>query len=111
MTGFCHPAIQAFVAQIRTDLVFAQVLMRRTGSGFELRQVEDRDRAEAELRELKLSDLRALAQFTSGGAFRPLKSAPNLQTGWVLRVRGDAELERALNQLYPGGTTDTEAQP
>ena len=106
MSEFSNPAIEAFVGHIRNELPFAQVLIRRRDYGFELRHVEDRDRAEAELRELKLSDLRALAQFTSGGSFRPLKSAPNLQTGWVLRVKGDEELASALDRLYPGAVVD-----
>ena len=106
MPAFSNPAIEAFVAHIRNELPFAQVLIRRTESGFELQNLEDRDRAAAELRELKLSDLRALAQFTSGGAFRPLKSAPNLQTGWVLRVKDNAELASALDRLYPGALAD-----
>src|SRR5882724_8664721 len=106
MPSVVNPAIRAFVAQIGNDLVFGQVLIRRMESGYELRHVEDRDRAQAALRELNVTDLRALAQFTSQGAFRPLKSAPNLQTDWVTRSRDDAELENALNRLYPGAVAD-----
>ena len=86
--------------------MFAQVLIRWTKSGYELRHVEDGGCARAALRELKVTELRALAQFTSQGAFRPLKSAPNLQTGWIIRARDDAELESALNGLYPGAVAD-----
>jgi len=106
VSGCSNPAIEAFVALIRNELPLAQVLIRRAERGFELRHVEDAVHAEAELRKLKLSELRALAQFTSGGAFRPLKSAPNLQTGWVLRVKDDAELASALDRLYPGAVAD-----
>ena len=106
MAAVTHPAWQAFVAQIRDDLVVAQVRIRRTKDGFELRHVEDTDRAEGTLREMKLPGLRALAQFTACGAFRPLKSAPNLPTGWVLRLEDDAELESALDRLYPGAIAD-----
>jgi hypothetical protein len=74
--------------------------------GFELRHFDDRERPAETLRELRPGDLRALAQFTAGGGFRPLKSAPNLQRGWVARVPGDAELELAVNQLYPGAVAD-----
>jgi hypothetical protein len=101
-----HPSLQAFVAQIRDGLALAQVLIRRTASGVELRHLADRDRAAGTLRELALTDLRALAQFTATGAFRPLKSAPDLQNGWVFRARDDAQLEGALNQLYPGAVAD-----
>ena len=85
MKALDHPALRAFTAQIRDELAVAQVLIRRTKHGF---------------------DLRALVQFTAGRAFRPLKSAPNLQTGWVLRLNDDTELESALNLLYPGAIAD-----
>src|SRR5207249_10723086 len=87
-------------------LVLAQVLIRRSAGGFELRHVADRDRQAEALRGLNPTELRALAQFTGAGAFRPLKSAPNLQAGWVVRVEGAAGLESALNELYPGAMAD-----
>jgi len=94
------------VAQIREGLAFAQVLIRRTASGFELRHVADRERAAGTLRELALTDVRALAQFTATGAFRPLKCAPDLQNGWLFSARDDDQLEGALNQLCPGAVAD-----
>ena len=106
VTAANHPALQAFLAQIGRELVLAQALIRRVEPGYELRHVADRDSAANALRELRLTDLRALAQFTASGAFRPLKAAPSLPAGWLLRVDGDAALETALNQLYPGAITD-----
>jgi len=106
MATVTNPALRAFLAQMRDELAFAQALIRRTESGFELRHVEDRERAAQALRELNLAELRALAQVNSQGAFRPLKSAPNLQTGWMLRVKDDAELASALDRLYPGALAD-----
>ena len=97
------------LAQIGEELVLAQVVIRRAGSSFELRHVADCDRPVASLRESSLSDLRALAQFTSGGAFRPLKSAPNLARGWRFIARDQTELEAALNRLYPGAVADWSA--
>ena len=106
MTSANHPALQAFVAQIGRELVLGQALIRRVEPGYELRHVADRDRAAKTLRELRLSDLRQLAQFTASGAFRPLKAAPSLPAGWWLRVKDDAELDTALDQLYPGTIAD-----
>src|SRR5438046_9582058 len=82
MSAITHPGLKALLAQTGEELVLAQVVIRRAGSSFELRHVADCDRPVASLRESCLSDLRALAQFTSGGAFRPLKSAPNLARRW-----------------------------
>ena len=98
--------MQAFVAQIDRELVFAQVLIRRVEPGHELRHVADRDHVAKALRELRLSDLRQLARFTASGAFRPLKAAPSLSAGWRLRVKDAAALDTALDQLYPGTIAD-----
>jgi hypothetical protein len=106
MIAIANRAFEQFVAQIRDEVVFAQVLIRRAEAGFELRHVTDAAAATASLRTIGLSDVRALAQFAGGGAFRPLKSAPNLQTGWLLRGLDDPELEVALNNLYPGAIAD-----
>jgi hypothetical protein len=86
--------------------VLAQVLIRRDGRLFELRHVEDRQAASETLRFVSVREVRALAQFTADGAFRPLRSAPDLQKGWRLAVRDEAELETALNQIYPGAIAD-----
>jgi hypothetical protein len=101
-----NPALQAFVAQLGDELLMAQVLVRRMVGGYELRHDADRDRALAALRVVPLSELRALAQATAAGAFRPLKSAPNLPSGWRAPLANDAELEAALQQLYPGAVAD-----
>ncbi len=101
-----NPALEKFVAQLGHELVLAQVLIRRRSPDYELRHMDDRDRPEAELQPIAFTGLRALAQFTADGAFRPLKSAPNLQTGWRATTANDVELERALNQLYPGAVAD-----
>jgi hypothetical protein len=105
-TSANHPALRAFVAQIGRELVLAQALIRRVEPGYELRHVADRDRAANTLRELPLNDVRELARFTVSGAFRPLKAAPSLPAGWLLRVRDDTALETALSQLYPGAIAD-----
>ena len=101
-----HPALQAFLDQIGREFVLAQALIRRVDSGYELRHIADRGRATDTLRELRPADLRELARFTAGGAFRPLKAAPNLAAGWVLRAQDDAAIETALNHLYPGAIVD-----
>ena len=106
MTVIENPAAKAFVVQIGDELVLAQVLIRRAGSGYELRHVEDRVAAPESLRVMKLNEARALAQFTKAGEFRPLKAAPSLQRGWRMQAANDAELELALSQLYPGAVAD-----
>jgi hypothetical protein len=95
-----------FVAQIGSTLVFAQVLIVRHGDSFELRHVADRDSDSQLLKPLAVSALRQLAQFNQSGAFRPLRSAPDLQTGWRATPVNIADLGLALNHLYPGAVAD-----
>jgi hypothetical protein len=106
MFVFRNPAMEAFVANLRPELVFGQVCIRTEADGHELCHVADRDEARSKLRLVAVDELRALAQSTKEGAFRPLKSAPNLQSGWLTRTRNTTELERALNHLYPGAIAD-----
>lgn len=106
MTAVANPALQAFIAQLGDGLLLAQVVIRRAGGGYELRHESDRQRTPAELRLTPLSELRALALRTVTGVFRPLKSAPNLQSGWRVTAQNDDELESALHQFYPGAIAD-----
>ena len=87
-------------------MVLAQVLIRRRERSFELRHAEDRGAAKSDLHILAVFGLRDLAQFTAGGAFRPLKAAPNLRRGWRADAANDLELEMALSHLYPGAIAD-----
>lgn len=107
--AFKNPALQKFTAQIGTALTLAQVLIQRSGSGWELRHVEDREKSASALRTVKPGEGRSLAQFTATGEFRPLKSAPTLQSGWRMDAADDTELELALNALYPGAVADWHA--
>ena len=114
MVALANPALEKFVAQIGSELILAQVLIMRKDRHYELRHLTDRSAAEDALRLVPLSDLRALAQFTAGGSFRPLKSAPNLQRGWRALLANDDQLETALHHLYPAAIPDwfaTQAEP
>jgi hypothetical protein len=106
MFAFRNPAMEAFVASLGSEMVFGQVCIRGSAVGHELCHVADRNEPFSKLRLVAPDDLRALAQSTHDGAFRPLKSAPNLQAGWLTRTRNTSELERALDHLYPGAIAD-----
>jgi hypothetical protein len=106
MTVIENPALKAFAAQMGSELTLAQVLILRHGAGFELRHIDDRDVPADSLRQLSLPEMRQWAQYNDAGEFRPLKSAPDLRRGWKLSLANDAELETALNHLYPGALAD-----
>lgn len=106
MTEFANPALESFVAQIGRDCVVAQVLIRRDGTGFELRHHDDRDLSTEALELMEVDELRGLVQMTEKGVFRPLKSAPTLRRGWRVLASNSNSLEAALNHLYPGALAD-----
>jgi hypothetical protein len=99
-------ALTSFVHSFEAEIVFGQVLIRRVGEGFELRHAADAEVKQDDLKLVSVNELRALAQFTATGLFRPLKSAPNLRRGWRASAVGESELEQALNHLYPGAVAD-----
>lgn len=43
-----------------------------------------------------------IARFDDRGAYRPLKTAPNLRHKWILVLPSRSEAERALEFFYPG---------
>jgi 4Fe-4S iron-sulfur cluster binding domain/DR2241 stabilising domain len=106
MPAFDNPAVNALVRELGNEQVFGEVLIRPAGRGWELRHAADRAVAAEALRELDLAETRPLAQFTGNGAFRPLKSAPNLARGWWLSAATEVELGEALERFYPGAVAD-----
>lgn len=109
MTSAHHPALTVLLAQFPDEATLVQVLLRRRAGGFELRHADDAEAADDALKLVTTPELRALAQFTAAGAFRPLKSAPNLRRGWRVLAAGEADLETALHILYPGALADWHA--
>jgi len=106
VTATPNPALRQFAAQLGDAFVLAQVLVRRQDEGFELRHVDDQSVDARQLRELAPEALRTLAQFTADSAFRPLKSAPNLASGWRTVAADVEQLGVALDRLYPGAIAD-----
>ena len=100
------PALSAFLEQPGEQWILAEVQIRREGSGFEVRHRQDTGKPSDALKLLSLPELLHVAQHTATGAFRPLKSAPNLQTGWRFLAENTGSLSVALNYLYPGAIAD-----
>lgn len=101
-----NPAVAAFMAQLGSEFIFAQVLIRHQEHGYELRHVDDCHRDSSSLRIIPLDEVRRMVQFTAAGVFRPLKSAPNLQSNWRIIIHSPTELEATVNQLNPGAIAD-----
>lgn len=84
----------------------AEVRIGVTRHGYELRHVADAAAPVPQLRSVRREELAGLAQSTAAGAFRPIKTAPNLQRGWICEVTGADQLALALEALYPGALVD-----
>ena len=77
-----------------------QVALRRVPEGIELRHIDDAGRGDLETL-TRPEEVRALVNFDAAGAFRPLKTAPDLQRGWRMLVPDAAALRLVLDYLYP----------
>jgi sirohydrochlorin ferrochelatase len=96
-------ALESFarwVAEEPAGRAFGEVLVRKTGEGYELRHRADAGSGDLEAYADPRSAQR-IAQTTEDGEHRPLKSSPNLRRGWVLRLEDDRQLAVAMNYLYP----------
>ena len=85
------------------DFLMGQLrVVRLPDGGHELRHRDDTARPAAELApHADPEDAGALALYDDVGAYRPLKTAPNLRHGWRLVVPDAAGLELALGLFYP----------
>ncbi len=113
MDRFINPAAKVLANEVEHlgQRNFVQVQLRWLNPGFELRHIDDTTAVATGLRATKVEALRDLARTTADGAFRPLKSAPNLVRGWRTECLTVSEVEQALDALYPGALADWFAAP
>ena len=83
------------------SLTLGQVHVTSQGNGFLLRHVDDLAVSGQVTLHEGHEAARELAKLDEAGAFRPLKSAPNLKRGWALQVTGVEALRLALDHFYP----------
>lgn len=67
---------------------------------FSLRHADDAT-SEHLIQHTRATDARELAKYDDCGAYRPLKTAPNLRHGWELRLTSPSDLRLALDFFYP----------
>lgn len=103
---FENPIPAAFASAVAPEITFGEVLITRNGAAFELRHLDDRTRPVADLRKLNRSELRDWFQTNSTGDFRPLRTAPTMQRGWICTATNAATLILILDCIYPGAAAD-----
>jgi len=77
-----------------------QVAITPIATGWELRHVDNLGRTDLPVK-TSAEDARHLANLDDTGAFRPLKTAPNLPHGWCLQLPDVATVRVALEYFYP----------
>ena len=88
--------------------LIGDVAIRTTKEGaFELMHSDDLDLESKQLHRLHtLGDLRKLARLDDSGHFRPLRAAPNLRRSWIYYATNSAEVQAALDYLYPAAVAN-----
>jgi len=77
--------------------LIGQILLR---PDYTLRHVEDADREDLNFFN-SATDARLIARYDAQEEFRPLKTAPNLRRGWLIKLGSLEEMERAIEYFYP----------
>lgn len=78
-----------------------QVKVTSDGGAWFLHHAEDDSKANGLEEFHQPEDARAIAAYDEKGEFRPLKTAPNLKRGWILKLASEDEVRLALDFLYP----------
>lgn len=77
-----------------------QLHLSREGEEYRICHIEDRGRNDLQEYTTASAALE-IVLYDDAGIYRPLKTAPNLKHGWLLRLAGFRELRYALDYLYP----------
>lgn len=82
--------------------VWGQVKISQQKDSYEVRHVHDQRAEKEALRKVTAAELRDVVAREASGNFRPLKSAPDLVSGWRHVAAGDDGLLRTFEIIYPG---------
>jgi sirohydrochlorin cobaltochelatase len=94
-----HAALESALAAGSCDV--GQVRIKAVGDGFVLCHRDDATRTDLHAY-TEAAAPADLARLDDSGKYRPLKTAPNLSHGWLLRLKGLDEVQRAIESFYPG---------
>ncbi|HEX8371628.1 MAG TPA: DR2241 family protein [Chthoniobacterales bacterium] len=98
MSGILAEKLTQWLDQGRCFL--GEVQISRTEASFELRHHRD-EASEALKHYHSAEDAIELGKYDPVGRYRPLRTAPNLQQGWLLSLADIHEVVRALDFFYP----------
>ncbi len=93
-----------FISEVRGagEIKLNDLLLRAEGSTFSACHYANRDTPIDQLEVLKqVEDAHKLGCYTEAGEYRPLRSAPTLRRGWILRGLSEAEFCFFVDLIYP----------
>lgn len=103
---YLKPMEEALAGAAAGGMAWGQARVAPSGRGWSVTHAGDHAAPLDKLKRVDPSQLRALANSTAAGDFRPLKSAPNLPGGWRCDAADAAALRECLEALYPGSVAD-----
>ena len=89
---------------------FGEILLGRCAESgaYQARHYRNKDASIEELEELKtVAEVREMARFCGEGNYRPLKTAPTLRDGWLIREDDGGFFHEKLDAVYPASFATT----
>lgn len=104
--GLLSAPEEAFIEWVEEEgsRTWGELIVRSVEDGYELRKASDIGKSELE--SYNVDDVSEIAKFDNEDNYRPLKGEKSLASGWVLKGLSEAELARAVNNIYPSGITN-----
>ena len=82
---------------------FGQVFLSRDDDGvFSACHCDDREERSGLIVLNSVAELREMARYDQTGDYRPLKTAPNLKSGWFTSTADPVQFLKRLDAIYPG---------
>lgn len=97
-----NPGIQNLIQELGLQNRFGQISILVRDKGYEIRHYLDENKTADSLRTCTKEELRDIVANDANAEFRPLKSAPDLITGWRTVGFSSDDLWDLLNIIYPG---------
>jgi 4Fe-4S iron-sulfur cluster binding domain/DR2241 stabilising domain len=87
----------------RSPINLGELVVREVGPGcFLIRHWKDDDSQRKLVVETDAMAVLEIVRYDEQGNYRALKGAPNLRTGWELRLKSVPEVRQAIDYFYPG---------
>lgn len=83
-----------------------QLVLRRFAQGVRIHHQDDDPELDTLTIYTTAHQAREIAKADAAGNFRPLKSAPNLQRGWLLELTTTDQVRLALDHFYPAAVAN-----